>query len=75
MGTPHDVGTNRCGVTAHDLAGRTVAAAAVDLLATHDDQVLRHYLDGTPIAPPRSSGRSPSRPPGRTSYRCTSAPR
>src|ERR1700712_4788307 len=48
MGAPHDVGTKQAGYRAHDLADPTFAVVAAEVLAAHDDTILRGYVDGTP---------------------------
>jgi ribosomal protection tetracycline resistance protein len=53
MGMPRGVGTKRADVTVRDLADPGFADAATELLAANDDKILRHYLDGTPLAPGR----------------------
>jgi ribosomal protection tetracycline resistance protein len=53
MGTPSGVGTNRARFTVHRLDDRTFAEAAIELLATHDDTILRRYVDDASIAPDR----------------------
>ena len=49
MGTPRDVGTGDVVVTPRDLNDLAKAEAAVEALAVNDDELLRRFLDDTPI--------------------------
>jgi ribosomal protection tetracycline resistance protein len=53
MGAPHDIGTRRAAFTAHPLDDPTFVAAATEVLAAHDDALLRDYVEGRPIGPGR----------------------
>jgi ribosomal protection tetracycline resistance protein len=51
MGETRGVGTRRAGFTVHDPDDPRFAAPAIEVLANHDERILRRYLDGAPIAP------------------------
>ena len=50
MGTPRGIGTGDAGFTAHDLGEPAFSLAATEVLAGHDDTILRRYLDGPHLA-------------------------
>lgn len=51
MGTSRGVGTKRAGFTVHGLEDPTFAEAAIEVLASNDDRILRRYIDETSMAP------------------------
>jgi len=51
MGTSRGVGTKRASFTVHGLDDPTFAEAAIEVLASNDDQMLRRYLDDTSMDP------------------------
>jgi len=51
MNAPSGVGTKSAGVSLHDLDDPVFAAGAAEAFGTHDDTIVRCFLEGAPVAP------------------------